>query len=125
MKRKLTVILIIAAVLLIGLIWLLWGNSALVTTVYEVPASAALPASFDGFRIAQVSDLHNAVFGDDNSKLLDMLAEAEPDIIAITGDLIDSRHTDIDIAVSFVEAASEIAPVYYVTGNHESRLDLT
>lgn len=123
MKRKLTVILIIAAVLLIGLIWLLWGNSALVTTVYEVPASAALPASFDGFRIAQVSDLHNAVFGDDNSKLLDMLAEAEPDIIAITGDLIDSRHTDIDIAVSFVEAASEIAPVYYVTGNHESRLD--
>ncbi len=51
-----------------------------------------------------------------------MLREAEPDIIAITGDLIDSRNTDVETAVSFVEKAVEIAPCYYVTGNHEARV---
>ena len=40
----------------------------------------------------------------------------------VTGDLIDSRQTDIDIALGFVRQAVEIAPVYYVSGNHESRV---
>lgn len=117
-----TVIIVIALVCLALLIWLIWANGALVLTGYTV-SSGELPEEFDGFKIAQVSDLHNASFGAGNEKLLELLRSAEPDIIAVTGDLIDSRHTDVDTAVSFVEAASEIAPVYYVTGNHESRLD--
>ena len=51
-----------------------------------------------------------------------MLQDAEPDIIAITGDLIDSRNTDIEIAIQFAEEAVKIAPCYYVTGNHEARV---
>lgn len=43
-------------------------------------------------------------------------------MIAITGDLIDSRNTDIAIALAFAEQAVEIAPCYYVPGNHESRI---
>jgi len=81
-----------------------------------------IPAAFSGFRIAQVSDLHNAEFGENNVRLLELLSESRPDIIVITGDLVDSGHTDIDIAISFVEEAARIAPVYYVTGNHEARL---
>ena len=122
MKRR-VIVLIIAAVLVPALlIWLLWANSSPAATQVAV-ASGALPEAFEGFKIAHVSDLHNAVFGRENEKLLSLIRAAEPDIIAITGDLIDSRHTDIDSALSFVEAAAEIAPVYYVTGNHESRLD--
>lgn len=122
MKRR-VIILIIAAVLVLALlIWLLWANSSPAATQVTV-ASDALPEAFEGFKIAHVSDLHNAVFGRKNEKLLSLIRAAEPDIIAITGDLIDSRHTDIDSALAFVEAAAEIAPVYYVTGNHESRLD--
>ena len=122
MKRRLTVIIVIALVCLALIIWLIWANGALVLTGYTV-SSGELPEEFDGFRIAQVSDLHNASFGEDNEELLGLLRSAEPDIIAVTGDLIDSRHTDVETAVKFIEAASEIAPVYYVTGNHEARLD--
>ena len=44
-------------------------------------------------------------------------------MIAITGDLIDSRNTEIDTALQFAREAVKIAPCYYVTGNHESRID--
>lgn len=122
MKRRVSVLIMAAVLVPALLIWLLWANSSPAATQVAV-ASGALPGAFEGFKIAHVSDLHNAVFGRENEKLLSLIRAAEPDIIAITGDLIDSRHTDIDSALAFVEAAAEIAPVYYVTGNHESRLD--
>ena len=122
MKRRVIVLIIAAALVLALLIWLLWANSSPAATQVTV-ASGALPEAFEGFKIAHVSDLHSAVFGRKNEKLLSLIRAAKPDIIAITGDLIDSRHTDIDSALAFVEAAAEIAPVYYVIGNHESRLD--
>ncbi len=112
---------VITAVLLALIIWTVWGNTALEFNTYTV-SSERLPEAFDGYRIAHVSDLHNTEMGKDNEKLLDMLREADPDIIAITGDLIDSRNTDIDIALQFSKAAMEIAPCYYVTGNHEARV---
>ena len=85
--------------------------------------SQRLPESFDGYKIAHVSDLHNAEFGESNAKLLELIKEAEPDIIAITGDVIDSHRTDIDIALRFAAEAVKIAPCYYVSGNHEGLID--
>lgn len=123
MKKKVIVLIVILLLCAALLVWCLWANTALTTTVIDVPAGEGLPAEFEGFRIAHISDLHNAVFGDGNEKLLTLLREAEPDIIAVTGDLIDSRHTDVDAAVAFIASAAETAPVYYVTGNHEARLD--
>ena len=102
--------------------WLLWGNSALMTSEIQVK-SPRLPAGFDGFRIAQISDLHNAEFGEKNEKLLSMLAKTEPDIIVFTGDIIDSRNTDMDVSLAFAAEAAKIAPCYFVTGNHEARVD--
>ena len=112
---------VVAAVLLALIIWTVWGNTALELNTYTI-SSDILPEAFDGYRIAHISDLHNAEMGKDNEKLLDMLRETEPDIIAITGDIIDSRNTNIDIALQFTKAAMEIAPCYYVTGNHEARV---
>ena len=102
-------------------IWTVWGNTALELNTCSV-SSNELPGVFDGYRIAHISDLHNTEIGERNNKLLSMLWEAEPDIIAITGDLIDSRNTDVSIALSFAEKAVQIAPCYYVTGNHEARV---
>ena len=56
------------------------------------------------------------------SDLLALLSEVEPHVIVLTGDLIDSRQTDIEIALDFAGKAVQIAPVYYVSGNHESRV---
>ncbi len=109
------------AVLLAGVSWVLWGNTALMIQEYTV-TSDRLPDAFSGFRIAQVSDLHNDVFGKDNVRLTEKLSESDPDIIVLTGDLIDSRRTNTAVAVDFARQALQIAPVYYISGNHESRM---
>lgn len=117
-KRKRWIVLAALCALLACLIpYLLWANAALTVSHVELDL---LPGE-GSFTIAQVSDLHNAEFGGGNRELLAILEEAEPDLIAITGDLIDSRRTDPAPALAFLEGAVELAPVCYVTGNHEFR----
>ena len=121
-KKRTSIILAVVAAILFALIaWIIWGNTALELNTYTI-SSSKLPQSFDGYRIAHVSDLHNAEMGKNNEKLLTMLRDADPDMIAITGDLVDSRNTDIEVALQFVRKAVKIAPCYYVTGNHEARI---
>lgn len=121
-KKRTSIILAVVAAILFALIaWIIWDNTALELNTYTI-RSSKLPQSFDGYRIAHVSDLHNAEMGKNNEKLLTMLRDADPDMIAITGDLVDSRNTDIEVALQFVRDAVKIAPCYYVTGNHEARI---
>ncbi len=124
MKKRLlkrTLISTRIVLLLILIIWTVWCNSALMISKSTV-SSSHIPSAFNGFRIAQVSDLYNAVFGKDNAELLQALSECEPNIIVITGDLVDVEYTDIDIALDFAKGATQIASTYYVTGNHEASL---
>ena len=121
-KKKFIFLAVAAAVLVALVIWIAWGNTALELNTYTI-SSSKLPQSFDGYRIAHVSDLHNAEMGKDNEKLLTILRDADPDMIAITGDLIDSRSTNVEIALNFIREAVKIAPCYYVTGNHEARVN--
>ena len=121
LSKKQYIVSVIAAALLGLIVWTAWGNTALEISEYTI-AGSRLPDGFSGFRIAQVSDLHNARMGDDNEKLLALLRDAGPDIIVITGDLVDSRNTDTGAALRFAGAAMQIAPCYYVTGNHEARI---
>ena len=116
--KRIIFICVVSICLVLLTIWISWGNTALELNVYEM-ASDKIPNAFDGFRIAQVSDLHNTEIGKDNEKLLSMLREADPNIIVITGDMVDCRKTNIDISLAFAEQAVQIAPCYYVTGNHE------
>lgn len=120
MKKK-RAILFGVVILLALIVWTAWGNTALELNTYMVESSD-LPEAFDGYCIAHISDLHNAEMGSGNERLLTMLQESEPDIIAITGDLIDSRNTNVKVALDFAEKAMQIAPCCYVTGNHEARV---
>lgn len=120
-KKKTLRILLCVTLVLIGLLcWFHWENTALQLNTYTV-SSGKLPDAFHGYRIAHISDLHNAQMGEKNKALLDMLRQAQPDIIAITGDLIDCYNTKPDVALDFLKEAVKIAPCYYVTGNHEAR----
>ena len=121
MKNKKKLIGLIAVVFLLLIGWILWGNTALMINEFTIKNNK-IPSAFSGFRIAQISDLHNAEFGKENENLLSMLKECEPDMILITGDLIDSRKTDIETGISFAKKAILIASTYYVTGNHEARI---
>ena len=122
-KRKKRIVL---ACLLIFLgafaIWLYWGNVSIQTTEITLHYQE-MPDAFRGFQIAQVSDLHNAQFGSRQKDLLSRLQAASPDLIAVTGDLIDSSHTNLTAALDFIRGATGIAPLYFVTGNHEAWLE--
>lgn len=120
-KKLITIFAVVAALLVALIVWIAWGNTALELNTYTI-TSDKLPEAFDGYSIAHISDLHNAEMGEDNEKLLSMLRSAEPEMIAITGDLIDSRNTNVEIALEFAKEAMKVAPCYYVTGNHEARV---
>ena len=124
MRKRLTkktkiILCMLSAIIFALLIWTIWGNTALTVSNIKI-SSSHIPAAFSGFRIAQVSDLHNAEFGKNNTELLKLLSESRSDIIVITGDLIDANHTDVGIALGFAQESVRIAPTYYVTGNHEA-----
>lgn len=119
--QKYPVIFWLLILFLLLLIWSLWQTRSPKVTEYPI-GSDKLPTSFNGLKIAQVSDLHNTQFGKNNQKLLQLLQDAQPDMILLTGDLIDSFRTNLDPAVDFCQAAVQLAPTYYVPGNHESRI---
>ncbi len=112
---------IFLSLFLVIVIWALWGNFTVKSTELIIDAQT-LPHTFNGYKIAHISDLHNAEFGENNSTLIKMLQEQEPDIIAITGDLVDSDHTNMEVSVEFCRQALQVAPCYYVPGNHEAWL---
>lgn len=118
MKKKHKLIFL-SALIIACIVWTIWGNTTIGVTHYTI-TSDRLPDSFDHYRIAVVSDVHNAEFGKNNSKLVELIKKENPDMIAITGDLVDSNRTDLEIAIKLVQQLVEIAPCYYVTGNHEA-----
>ncbi len=102
-------------------LWTVWGNTALEVERFTI-LSPKLPQAFDGFRIVQVSDLHDAAYGKDNQRLLTLLESEKPDLIVLTGDILDSAKSDMKAGERFLHRAAQIAPCYYVTGNHEARV---
>ena len=96
-----------------------WENGT-VGGMHHCVGSSPLSAAFVPFKIVVVSDLHNAEFGKENDPIIRLVKEENPDMIAFTGDLIDSSRTNIETAGKLAQNLAEIAPCYYVTGNHEA-----
>ncbi len=118
-KRALCITLTLFVVLAIVTVW---GNVTLsVDTFYFETDELNIET---GYKIAQVSDYHNTSNSFLNDAIFSSLYTEKPDVIVLTGDLLDSRKTDIEIAVDFVSRLVEIAPVYYVTGNHECNVSI-
>jgi predicted MPP superfamily phosphohydrolase len=117
--KKIRTVLICLFAILDLIIFFVWQNNDVVTTYIDYTHSK-IPKSFEGYKIVQISDLHNKEFSNKQHYLLNKIQKTQPDMIVITGDLIDKRHTDLEIAMEFINGAVKIAPVYYVSGNHES-----
>lgn len=112
-------ILIVVAVILVVALFCTWQNNAITTTQIDY-SNARIPKEFNGYRIVHISDLHNKQFGQNQERLLRKIRAMSPDIIVVTGDLIDRRKYDLETALVFIKGAMAIAPVYYVSGNHEA-----
>lgn len=109
----------VSGILLLVIGWVIWTNVNLTTTHLTI-TNEKIPEDFSGYQIAQISDLHNHSWGD---RLISRLKKESPDVIVITGDFVDSSHTDFDVSMELIEQAKRIAPIYYVTGNHEAWLE--
>lgn len=107
----------ILAVISLG-VYVYRENNALVTTHYDIQ-SDDLPGEFNSFRIIQLSDLHGKYFGKSQEKILKRIKDEQPDMILFTGDLIDYRRYKEEGSLLLMEKLVDLAPVYFVIGNHE------
>ena len=87
---------------------------ALTTTLYTLSST-----TISSLRIVQLTDLHNSEFGEENSRLIDAVRAQSPDLILLTGDLLNSDEQRMDIATNLIAKLCDIAPVYFSNGNHE------
>lgn len=115
MRRLLLYVLI--SVSLIALFLYVQNNSIVLTSI-EIE-NDRLPMQFDGFKILHISDLHGKFFGPNQRGLIKIIGNSKPDLIVFTGDLVDSNHYDEAAGISLLSHAVKIAPVFFVTGNHE------
>ncbi len=116
-RRPLRWLAALAVLAVGGWSWFQWQCWGLQTTRAEV-ALPGLPQGFDGYRIAHLSDLHGHQYGEDSGELLDRVREGSPDLIVVTGDLIDQQ-SQLAMVPALARGLAAVAPTYYVTGNHE------
>ncbi len=117
--KMLKIPLFILLTVAIGSAFIFWDNNRITVSNFTV-SPENLPDSFNGFRIVQISDLHNKDFG---GRLSKKIKEIKPDIIVITGDLIDFYHTDAEKSIEFIKEIQFAEMIFYVSGNHEHRID--
>ncbi|MFA5153986.1 MAG: metallophosphoesterase [Clostridia bacterium] len=115
-KKLLKTILITITTLILLVPFLIWENNSIKVTRYD-KYSSSITESFEGYTIVHLSDLHSKNYKGRGAAITSTL---EPDIIVITGDLIDKNDRNLDIAEEFIKRVSTIAKVYFVTGNHEN-----
>ncbi|HDR8151102.1 TPA: metallophosphoesterase, partial [Bacillus cereus] len=96
MKKKINRIVMIICILVGFTIFLYLQNNLISITEIKI-TSSKIPFSFKGYKILQISDLHNKKFGDNQDVLIQKMKSIDPDIIAITGDLIDSKSYDAEV----------------------------
>ncbi len=121
----LKVLYIISALVLIILILIVWGlvsSRNIKINEYKI-AYANLPQVFDGYKIVQLSDYHKGTYKNDNDELIEKVEQLNPDIILLTGDIIDEKSKDIDGISALCKNLVKISEVIWVKGNHFYKAD--
>lgn len=120
MKKRKSIWKVLLAVIILGIIGYATykGNTTVGTSHYEV-VSDQLPASFDTYTIVQLSDVHDSLFGENHADVVGEVKAVSPQAIFLTGDFIDRNRYNLDQSILLVKELQGIAPIYYVTGNHE------
>lgn len=119
MKKKVIIIIFIIVVLLCY--YLYFQNTELQVSSYDI-VDSRIPKEFNEYKIVQVSDFHNTKSNKLTDNLVKEIKMQKPNIIVITGDLVDSNKTDVDVAISFIKRIKDVAPIYFITGNHEASI---
>lgn len=117
--------IIICIVTIFALFLLIGFDPRLEITNYTYQSSE-ISSDFDNFKICHISDLHCENFGKNNQTLLQAIQKMSPDIVVLTGDIVDEDHDDLSSVENlFLGLQNLDIPTYYVTGNHELEEDAT
>lgn len=117
------IILVLLILLIVFCVLVYISNNCLKITKYTVKNSK-LPQKLDGLKIVHISDVHSKLFGQDNEIFIDKVKKINPDIIIMSGDIIDDSCKDV---ISYIENFKELYlnyPTYYSIGNHERKLGI-
>lgn len=106
---------IIAVFICLFLIFCYYENNKLDLTYYTIKSENCS----NGFKIVHLSDFHSKPF----NRVLEKTRKENPQIICITGDYINDHGKNKEKMLAFGKELLKIAPVYYITGNHERRLE--
>lgn len=121
-KKNFQKIILLILIICFAVIFIyLQNNNIVISNIYF--KNTKIPNEFNGFKIMHISDLHNKEFGKNQKNIIKLINQVSPDIIVITGDIIDKRRTDLEdigISLSLIEEAIKIAPIYFTPGNHEA-----
>ena len=112
--------------ILIGL--LLWfvielyiDNHTFEITKYRIK-DKKIGNSFQNYKIVQLSDLHGKRFGRNNTHLLRTIDKIQPNLIVMTGDMVNNANQDFETLFALISSLYEKYPIYYIKGNHEQGL---
>ena len=120
-KKTIIIISVMIAILVLCALYLHYENTKLQVSHYNI-INNNIPVDFNNYKIVQISDFHNTKFKTLTNDLIEEIKEQKPNIIVLTGDLIDSNKTDVEVAINFIKKINNIAPIYYVSGNHEASI---
>lgn len=132
-KQCLTIVLIIISIIIFGIfISILYSYSNLISreyNIYSKDVKDSALAENDGERsedsicLVALSDLHGRMIGKDYDKLVRKVKKQNPDLIVLLGDMIDQvQESDCDSLLILTRKLCQLAPVYWVEGNHEPGL---
>ncbi len=120
-KRK-NILIVVILLVIIAAAKIYFDNNFLEVSQYTVKSNK-IPTSFKDFKILQLSDLHSKNFGNRNNKLIKKVNSENPDIVVMTGDMVNTKDTDFEIFINLAERISKRYDTYYIVGNHEQNLN--
>ncbi len=120
-KRK-NILIVVILLVIIAAANIYFDNNFLEVSQYTV-TSNKIPPSFEGYKILQLSDLHSKNFGNRNNKLIKKINSENPDIVVMTGDMVNTKDTDFEVFINLAEQISKRYDTYYIVGNHEQNLN--
>ncbi len=131
-----TILMILCALALFFIVVMVADNKRFVVRRYKIRS----PKVTEPMRLVFIADLHERCYGNENEKLVSSIEELRPDVILIGGDLIISRSVAdymremqgkmqdpgdypwMKHSLLLVQRLSRICPVWFVRGNHETRM---
>ena len=122
-RKKHKATLLVLVIILAFMAGLIYRDNTLLTVSHYTVKSERLPQAFNAFRILQLSDLHSASFGEDNTNLLAEMEAQNPHIVVLTGDMVNTGDEDFDVFLTFANALGRLYDTYYIVGNHEQNLE--